>query len=460
MASVIKDGRGGREGWRVRFYDGPNRRELYFKGRKRDADDLARKCESLASAKTAGIAPDPELVVWARRLDESMRGSLVRWGLCEACSPKLSKDEGKYLGPFADDYIQSRSDLKPNTRRNLNQTKRALVDYFGDRRPLRAIRPSDASAWQRWLQTNQGYSIATISGHTRKAKTIFRAAMIERLIESSPFDGLKGGKESNVDRQRFIPRDVIDRILGKCPGPQWRLIVVLCRYAGLRCPSEVLRLRWTDLDWDRGSMRIDSTKTGLRFVPMFPEVRKALEDAYDAAPVGAVRCVDEYDEASPNLRTQFNRILCRAHVEAWPRIFHNLRASCRTELQESLPDHVINRWLGQSSRVAEEHYLTAHDEHWNRALSLAPNCPPAGPPIDAQLGTISDHHESDKTNELIGDDGMCISTQYPRQDSNNIRASVTPQGVSELVAIWSALDAHQQAELLRVARALACMAAG
>lgn len=418
MASVIKDGRGGREGWRVRFYDGPNRRELYFKGRKRDADDVARKCEALASAKTAGITPDPELVAWARRLDESMRDSLVRWGLCEACSPKLSKDEGKYLGPFADDYIQSRSDLKPNTRRNLNQTKRVLVEYFGDRRPLRAIRPSDASAWQRWLQTDQGYSVATISGHTRKAKTIFRAAMIERLIESSPFGGLKGGKESNVDRQRFIPRDVIDRILGKCPGPQWRLIVVLCRYAGLRCPSEVLRLRWTDLDWERGSMRIDSTKTGLRFVPMLPEVRKALEDAYDAAPVGAVRCVDEYDEASPNLRTQFNRILSRAHVEAWPRIFHNLRASCRTELQESLPDHVINRWMGQSSRVAEEHYLTAHDEHWNRALSLAPICPPAGPPIDAQLGTISDHQESDKTNEMIGDDGMCYSTEYPRQDSN------------------------------------------
>ena len=82
------------------------------------------------------------------------------------------------------------------------------------------------------------------------------------------------------------------------------------------------------------------------------------------------------------------------------------------------PDHVINRWMGQSSRVAEEHYLTAHDEHWNRALSLAPICPPAGPPIDAQLGTISDHHESDKTNEMIGDDGTCYSTEYPRQDSN------------------------------------------
>ena len=65
------------------------------------------------------------------------------------------------------------------------------------------------------------------------------------------------------------------------------------------------------------------------------------------------------------------------------------------------------------------------------------------------------------------------STEYPRQDSNRSKkaqgkrhvskivpppvppvASRVPPGASELLAIWSALDAHQQAELLRVARAL------
>jgi integrase len=472
MASVAKDARDGRDGWRVRFYVGPNRRELYFKGRKRDADELARNCEALASSKAAGMSPDPQLVAWVRRLDLSMVDALVRWGLCEPMSPKLSKDEGKYLGPFIADYIASRSDLKSNTRKNLIQTKRVLLEYFGDRRPLRSIRPSDALAWQRWLQSDQGLSVATISGHTRKVKTMIKAAVVERLIESSPFDGLKGGKESNVDRQRFISRDVIDRILSKCPGPQWRLIVVLCRYAGLRCPSEVLRLRWTDLDWDRGSMRIDSTKTGLRVVPMFPEVRKALQDAWEAAPDGAVRCIDGYDEKTPNLRTQFNRILSRAHVEPWPRIFHNLRASCRTELQESLPDHVINSWLGQSSRVAETHYLTVHQEHWDRALNLTPNCPPTRPPVGAISGPIGEHQGNQKTNVLIGDDGMGYLEEHPGQDSNDNQkglgkphlSEVVPPPVPpslytiplELVELWPTLTDAQQAELMQMARAMAC----
>ncbi len=132
-----------------------------------------------------------------------------------------------------------------------------------------------------------------------------------------------------------------------------------------------------------------------------------------------------------------------------------------------------DRWLRATGGYARQ-VATGHDEHWDRALSLAPNCPPAGPRIDARLGTISDHHEIDKTGEMIGDDGMCYSTEYPRQDSNRSKkpqgkrhvskivpppvpplASSMPPGASELLAIWSALDAHQQAELLRVARAMA-----
>jgi hypothetical protein len=315
--------------------------------------------------------------------------------------------------------------------------------------------------------------------HTKKAKLMLKAAADDGLIESNPFDAIKGMKESNVDRQRFIPRDVVDRILGACPGPQWRLIVTLCRYAGLRCPSEVLTLKWTDLDWDRGSMRVDSPKTGLRYVPMFPEVRKALDEAFEAAAEGSVRCVDEYHSNVTNLRTQFNRILKKAGVEAWPRIFHNLRASRRTELQEALPDHAINKWLGQSSRVAEEHYITVHDEHWDRALAMSPHCPPTRPPITGRNGPIDDHQEIENPNVLMGFEGSCDTPQYPRRESNNAlkpqgkrgnlkncpppvppSMSPIPSDAIALLALWTALDDDAKAKLLRMARALAGDAGG
>ena len=165
-------------------------------------------------------------------------------------------------------------------------------------------------------------------------------------------------------------------------------------------------------------MRVDSSKTGLRFVPMLPEVRKALTEARDAARDGAVRCIEEYPENTANLRQQFERIIKKAHVEPWPRLFHNLRASCRTELQESLPDHVLNSWLGQSSRVAETHYLTVHQEHWDRALILSPTGPLTRPLVPAISGNVSNHHEEEETSVLIGGDGEGYATEYPRQDSN------------------------------------------
>jgi integrase len=417
MASVIKDGRDGRDGWRVRFYSGSHRRELYYQGSKRNAEELGRRCESLAACKAAGVAPDNDLASWLRRMDSGIRDTLVRWGLCDAANPKLLTDAGRYLEPYISDYLASRTDIKHNTKKNLVQTSRVLREYFGDRRPLAMIRKPDAVAWQRWLGT-EGYSPASVSGFTRRAKQFFRAAALEGLIEGNPFDAIKAGKENNLARQQFIPRSTIKKVLDACPGPQWRLIVSLARYAGLRCPSEVLKLRWTDIDWAKGSMRVDSSKTGLRFVPMLPEVRLALTEARDAAPDGSIRCVEEYPEDCENLRQQFGRILKQAHVEPWERLFHNLRASCRTEWQQHLPDFVCNQWLGQSSRVAESHYLTIHQEHWDRALTLTPNCPPTRPPILARTGTISDHHEIEETNDLIGDDGMCYADQYARKDSN------------------------------------------
>ena len=43
----------------------------------------------------------------------------------------------------------------------------------------------------------------------------------------------------------------------------------------------------------------------------------------------------------PNLRTQLMRILRRAGVATWPKLFHNLRASRETELAATFPLHVV-----------------------------------------------------------------------------------------------------------------------
>ncbi len=103
----------------------------------------------------------------------------------------------------------------------------------------------------------------------------------------------------------------------------------------------MLGLQWSNIDWDAGRIRIDSPKTGLRFCPLFPEVRTVLSEAFELASDDAVYVI-ERDRGAENPRTQFERILSRAGVERCTQPFNNLRASRRTELQEQFPSHVIN----------------------------------------------------------------------------------------------------------------------
>ena len=76
-----------------------------------------------------------------------------------------------------------------------------------------------------------------------------------------------------------------------------------------------------------------------------------------------------YRDDTQNLRTQFERIIRRARVRPWERLFHNLRASRQTELADLFPLHVVTDWIGNSPDIAERHYLKTTDDHFQRAIS-------------------------------------------------------------------------------------------
>ncbi|MBX9585241.1 MAG: hypothetical protein K2X87_33460 [Gemmataceae bacterium] len=69
-----------------------------------------------------------------------------------------------------------------------------------------------------------------------------------------------------------------------------------------------------------------------------------------------------------HLRTTFEKIIRRAGLAAWPRLFHNLRASCETDLVQHHPIQVVCSWLGNTPAVALRHYLQVRDEDFERAL--------------------------------------------------------------------------------------------
>jgi len=69
-----------------------------------------------------------------------------------------------------------------------------------------------------------------------------------------------------------------------------------------------------------------------------------------------------------NLRTTFQKIVKRAGITPWPRLFQNLRASRETELVRSYAVHVVTEWLGNTPKVAMKHYLMTTDDDFEAAF--------------------------------------------------------------------------------------------
>ena len=83
----------------------------------------------------------------------------------------------------------------------------------------------------------------------------------------------------------------------------------------------------------------------------------------------------------------------------------NLRSTRRPELQESFPDHVVNKWLGDSGKVAEKHYLQVTGDHWRKASELEMVGVSTRSSISSPAEAITKTHKTTKPSELLGSDG-------------------------------------------------------
>jgi len=182
------------------------------------------------------------------------------------------------------------------------------------------------------------------------------------------------GTATNHERRVFIDRDIIADVLDACPNWQWRTVVALARFGGLRCSSEVALLKWTDMHWDTDRFTVTSPKTErygkrTRVVPMFGELRPYLDEAFSMASEGDSWVIPMLGgQPSKNLGTTFKKIIQRAVVDEWPKPFQNLRASRQTELERHFPTYQVCSWLGNTPDVAHKHYLTVTDSDFESAL--------------------------------------------------------------------------------------------
>jgi integrase len=411
----------------IQFIDVDGKRKSIRLGRtsKREAGAIKLRVEALLNSKIMSTPVDRDTSVWLSGIGGNLAARLAAVGLMAPRANATTR-----LGEFLDAYIVGRPDIKLRTKWNLEICARRLVEHFGKDRLLSDIKPGDADDWCSMLRAK--YANATAARTIKRGKQFFAAALRKELIPRNPFADCKAGHQSNPARSHFVKQEDAALVIQACPDAEWRLIVALCRYGGLRCPTELLALTWPDVDWERNRFRVHASKTehhkdsGERWVPIFPELRPYLEEAFHLAAEGSLYVVSRYRDTNQNLRTQLARIIRRAGLAPWPKLFHNLRASRETELAAEYPLHVVCAWIGNTAMIAAKHYLQVRETDFERAAkSGAVRCTALQNPVQSVL----DREGQERTQPDVGQ-GFCPSESLPVLSCPSVQ--IPPRGLEPL----------------------------
>ena len=298
------------------------------------------------------------------------------------------------LSAFADYYVSKQVKAKPATKEIWRQGKKSLVDHFGADRTWADITIGDAKQYHDALQvevsrqTGKKLRPGTITKRMQFARQLFNFAVDHQVLDVNPFKSIKLAAVQAAEHAEVTLTD-IERVIDEAPNQDWRMIITLCRHGGLRCPSEVLSLRWQDIQWDNNVMKVSSPKTEhhdgkeSRIVPLYRRVREELERSFEMAPDGAEyvisnarwRLAAKTDSGwrNCNLRTQFEKIIWRAGLKPWTRLFNSMRSSKATDLlDQRFPIHVVAAWQGDSVDTLLKHYARVKGDHILRAAGMDP----------------------------------------------------------------------------------------
>ncbi len=312
--------------------------------------------------------------------------------------------------------------IKASTLRTYITARRRVEEHFGKDRLLTAISAEDAQGFKRAMK-ELGYAQATTSKSIKVARQLFHCAVKLKIVGESPFAEVPAGSQTNTTRLRFVPKDIIERVMAVCPDDDWRLLIALSRFGGLRCPSEHLALKWENVDWERGRITVNSPKTEAsenqetRTIPLFPELIPYLQEARTRAPAGTrfvmserFRRTDGYGRSNINLGTQFKRIIRRAGLEPWPRVWHNLRASRQTELTERFPLHVVCAWLGNTTTVAAQSYLSVREADYETARASTSSAKAVQNPVQQAAETTRIEQKPDPVQKPQVPENQALAT--------------------------------------------------
>ena len=239
---------------------------------------------------------------------------------------------------------------------------------------IRSFTLDHALKCARWLIENEGLDELSTARRTNGyLNTFFQFAFTKRLTEENVFATKDIPKKVQQNEEKFfyISPELTKKIFDLLETDEDRLRFVLMRYLGLRSPSEMNQLCWSDFDWKNGLVTIRSPKLinhpkkyRRQCAFKWPEAIKVISDAYDKRTADNEKILPRLSHK--NLTKHVKSWLGKAGVDLWPHLLQNFRRTAITDACEIFPSHVVAAYFGHSEVISMTHYRMVHADYAKR----------------------------------------------------------------------------------------------
>lgn len=204
-------------------------------------------------------------------------------------------------------------------------------------------------------------------------RRMFRKGVKWGMVEKNPFENADDlfYKETNR-RERALTEDEVRRLIDAC-HKYLKPIVIAAVYTGLR-KSDILNLKWRDIDLKKGLIRLEEAKTGkTRNIVLNSDMITLLQSL-------PARCQyvfpNKHGKPFKDIKRSFETALKEAKIEQSDDrrhkiVFHTLRHTCVSLLTERGADTTaVKNYVAHASEEMTKHYTHLSEEYARRTAEI------------------------------------------------------------------------------------------
>ena len=382
-------------GWQVRYgprVNGRDARKLITIGEMSRSEAVAAKLhiEHLHECQRLSAVPSIRTRRWLESLELKVHNRIAKKGLCEYRCDEQTKTVGGLCKHFLD---WKNKDMASSSIEVYQKSIRMLTHYFGDGRDITTILPAEMDDFFRWVykkgrlvgtEYKRPLAPTTASRRCQNVQSIFHRAERQQWIDSvayhAMFDRMPRQTRMNPDRQHWVDAETVQHVIDKgAMNNEQRLIFALGRWGGIRMPSELIQIRWSDVDRETEKIRVTAPKQRSnphrieRWIPLWPEIRRYLDIAFDEAPPREEFIIVSHRSKHTSAHAGLFLAACfRANVtksrrdRPWPKLWTNMRSTRATELRKEYAPDVVDYWMNHSAKVSKDHYQQWDNFDWRQ----------------------------------------------------------------------------------------------